>query len=475
MLELSEKFFSFLNRSGIKYCHWKSNCRLAKGLEGKTDLDLLVAMEDQKAFEAALPQFDFRKVLTDPRRRIADVEDYLGFDKQSGRLIHLHVHYRLVLGERFIKNHVLPIEPLIFDNLVTEMGVRIPCPEIELLLLIIRAHMKIGALSFIRYVAGQLIGKKNAPYPADIVDEIRDLAARCDHNKFSRLLALSGIQLDAEAANRSVEVISKGRLRPLDVLAWRRLIMRAMRRYRKETGIQVRFKYYAHCLRALPVLKRFFSVRKKTLAGPGRIISIIGADGSGKSTLVKELNSWLSWKLDVRKAYYGVPKTGVVRAWRVVIRALTKLGLHSLAGFAGRLYHVYVANKRYRIYKRTLEAASTGSVVITDRFPMTEFNAMDEPMDGPRLTNARGFMSGLFSRAEARQYGRITHPDRIFVLRADVSVLHARKGDVPFEQHKAKADAVNSIKPSSTIKLVDAASPYKQVLLDVKAGIWEVL
>ena len=38
------------------------------------------------------------------------MESFLGFDPTTGTLLHLDVHYRLVLGEQLIKNHHLPVE-----------------------------------------------------------------------------------------------------------------------------------------------------------------------------------------------------------------------------------------------------------------------------------------------------------------------------------------------------------------------------
>ena len=111
--------------TGIKYCHWKSNSSLSRALNGGTDLDLLIDADAKPEFESALNKYEFKKLLSDPVRRIPWLEDYLGLDYTSGRLIHLHVHYRLILGQRYIKNHHLPIEALIFENLTTKSGVRI--------------------------------------------------------------------------------------------------------------------------------------------------------------------------------------------------------------------------------------------------------------------------------------------------------------------------------------------------------------
>ena len=49
-------------------------------------------------------------VVPSPAATYPAMEHLLGMDRASGRMFHLHVHYQLVLGERFVKNHRLPLE-----------------------------------------------------------------------------------------------------------------------------------------------------------------------------------------------------------------------------------------------------------------------------------------------------------------------------------------------------------------------------
>src|SRR5207245_5117378 len=44
---------------------------------------------------------------------------------------------------------------------------------------------------------------------------------------------------------------------------------------------------------------------RRTLPQGGAVIAFVGADGSGKSTLVRELAAWLSPKVDVVHLYFG--------------------------------------------------------------------------------------------------------------------------------------------------------------------------
>ena len=100
MLEICRSFFNHLNSNNIRYCHWKSNVRLEQALEGKTDLDILVHPDDRGKLETGVTIFDIKRVLSHRLKRVPDIEDYLGFDHDTGRMIHLHVHFQLILGQK---------------------------------------------------------------------------------------------------------------------------------------------------------------------------------------------------------------------------------------------------------------------------------------------------------------------------------------------------------------------------------------
>src|SRR5574338_1227695 len=109
-LNAARDLFKALAANHVRYCHWKSNLRLEQGLLGKTDLDLLVDASHMGLLRRILAEQDIKPVLAPPGKRYPGIEDWLGFDTQTGRLFHLHVHYRLVLGEQFVKNYHVPLE-----------------------------------------------------------------------------------------------------------------------------------------------------------------------------------------------------------------------------------------------------------------------------------------------------------------------------------------------------------------------------
>jgi hypothetical protein len=188
MLELCRRFFDRLNQDGVRYCQWKSNSHLEAGLAGKTDLDLLVHPDDQAAFEAALASCDFKTILSPPSKRFPGFEDYLGFDVATGGFVHVHLHYSLIMGRKYIKDLHLPLEALYFANLTRKLGVNIPCAELELIMLIMRAHLKTDYLSVVKHAIKGAMGAKYTAFPPDIENELSNLITTSDMDRVVKLL-----------------------------------------------------------------------------------------------------------------------------------------------------------------------------------------------------------------------------------------------------------------------------------------------
>ncbi len=477
MLEICKLFFEYLNSRKIRYCHWKSNAHLEKALAGKTDLDLLVHRDDRGEFEEALGEFVFKKILSPPEKCFDGLEDFLGFDQATGSLVHLHIHYKLVLGQRYIKNHHLPIEELIFENLIVQSGVFIPCPELELLLLIIRAHMKIDQKSLLKHwIKNVLLRDKGyTAFPADIEAELSDLISKNDALKFKEILHKTKLPLAEIIFTRFIVIFSEKEVGVWDIVKNHYRILSGLKEFRRSKSVLVYLKYCCFFSSEILLRRGLMKPKRKTIHSGGRIISLVGADGSGKSTLIKDLEKWLSWKLSVAKFYYGIPKTKRIVLLAFAMRVFRKIRLGFGATFLECVLWTYIAKQRFRISLLALNEAKRGHAVIMDRFPLKVFHDMPEPMDGPRLSRKVSKMGLFFSRKERYYYDKISLPDRIFVLQVTIDELRKRKTDLNLETHIIKADAVNSISGDEKTVLIDANKPYSDVLLDIKRKIWALL
>ena len=108
MLKKSKELFDSWNQHSMTYIHWKGNDHLDEGLNGDTDLDVLLAEKDRVAGCAILNDIGFVQFHSQFGSRYPNVEDWIGFDEATGRLLHLHLHYALVSGHPGLKEFELP-------------------------------------------------------------------------------------------------------------------------------------------------------------------------------------------------------------------------------------------------------------------------------------------------------------------------------------------------------------------------------
>ena len=475
MLEVSRIFFDRLNRDGVRYCQWKSNSHLEAGLAGKTDLDLLVHPDDQAAFEAALASCDFKKILSPPSKRFPGFEDYLGFDAATGAFVHVHLHYRLIMGRKYIKDLHLPLESLYFANLTSKLGVNIPCAELELIMLIMRAHLKVDYLSLLKHAIKGVMGAKYTAFPPDIEDELTNLIATSDMDRVVRLIGESGLPLDFAWCRKFMDRFVSGKLKWFQILAGHYHIRRLLRPYRRNTGLGVQVEYLRHFLLNTQVGSRLAPSQKKTLPGGGRVFSVIGADGSGKSTLIADLKKWLSWKLVTKQYYYGIPKDAARSVADALMSGFSKLRLRGLERLTSNVLLLHVARRRRAVSRRSRIDVDAGWVVITDRFPLPDFKAMPQPMDNPRIDPTATLFGKNLRKSEEACYADLRFPDLAIVLQVDIEELRRRKTDLPRSLHEIKASAVNAIRPRERLVTIDANRPYADVLLEVKRLVWQAL
>ncbi|MEX1133537.1 MAG: hypothetical protein WED83_01685 [Acidimicrobiia bacterium] len=471
-LQLAASLFDTLDSKDIAYIHWKSNEHLHAAVRGQTDLDLLVPPENRESFRAVVDTLGFVTMLAPEERRVPGLESFLGFDVATGSLLHLDVHYRLVLGEQLIKNHHLPIEQWLLADPVRLEGVRVPPPARELLLLYVRAMLKTTGRQFLRSIV-----KGGSPLPERIQTEASWLADQVNGADLKE--AAETVQL-AITAEEVAEFHRRAQDRDFDwryVLGCKRSLRKRLRRHeRLPRHLAVPKRMWLR-FRSTRLAKRFgWGIPLRRLQGTAPVIAAVGADGAGKSRLTRDLERWLGWKLTVRHVYFGQPKSGflfkLLNKPGSTARARGNTGLlAAIAHYTDTLKWVILANQRRSLAADARERADSGEVVIAERYPLAEFRTMTAPMDGPRLHGVPGAMA----RRELRAYDAIETPDLVLVLRTDLDTLRNRKLDLTIEEHTAKVEAVRHLTPGPGRVVIDAGPPYERVLLEAKTAIWKTI
>jgi thymidylate kinase len=492
-LALLVALFQALNEQGLRYCHWKSNLNLGRSMRGLTDLDLLVDRSHGMSFREVLLQHDFKPLQSPCHKQYPAMEDYLGFDRDSGRLIHLHVHYQLVLGEQYVKNYHLPLEQEFLDGEHSDGGVKLPSPELETIVLAIRALLKTRDRDLLKGI----LSARGGILPAGILAEFEYLLDQTTVESISSVLESQVDLVSGDLVLGFLDTLKKGQGSGLTFYRLRRRLRRELAPYQRFSRWRAICVYVRNGLlprfRVLP--RRYLTRKRKTMMSGGLTIAVLGVDGAGKSTVIADLRRFLSWRLTLHTYYMGSQQPSRVTSmigWgsRMAIRACRAVKL--LLGnrnpeFLRRLSHLFrsfyllaVARDRHRRYIHGQRRAAQGDVVLYDRYPLPAIRMGSRFMDGPRIassyTGEMGRVLTALARAEQEIYRQIRLPDHLIVLHVSPDVSVQRKPDHKREMIETKYQALQHMERADLCATeIDADQPLHQVLLQVKTTVWDLL
>ena len=476
-------------RHDISYCYWKSRRRIHSALTGEADLDLLVKREDQHRAEMILLAQGFKLFTTVANRDHPSVLSFLGLDRVSGRLVHIHLHLRLIVGERLLRNYRLPWEEEVLRRtfLHPVLQIRMLDSTIEAFLLAVRSCLELRRSDPVALRQWQATKRKFALDRADV-------AARVDR---AALHELASALLNDELAAMLVDAIF-GQAELEDQGRFRRSMTRHLSVFRTYNAFEARLRSAWRALlwvagnanRHLFHLPRPWSRRAP---GGGCVIAIVGVDGSGKTTVVAAIRAWLGSEVDVMPIYFG---TGdgrpslLLRPFKLMVPLVTRIlrakprgASHGnvsdrppgpLYGFLLMVWATIVAREKHNKLLAARRGANRGLVVITDRYPQSEIYGFN---DGPllkRLTKVPHWL-GKFEDA-AYALARRLRPD--LVLRLDVLPETAARREpdmVPALIRERIADLQSLTFAGARTVRVDAEQPLNDVIRAVQGEIWRLL
>jgi thymidylate kinase len=462
----SAELLTDLLQANVRFVHWKGNMHLVSSLEGKTDMELLVHPDDRRPFETILKKRSYKKLHSQPWNRVPANEDWLGFDFDTGNLLHLHTHYDLATKITYGKYLHLPWLELFFRHLKIDSltGWPIPIPELETIVLLIRIH------------ANLLHDKQEMPVKKQ--KELRMLLSEVKVQRFQDLCRELQLNvpdnLDIEISN-IVQGYSDATIFRLSSLLYHQLpgCVKASQPMPK-----IKTLYYKCFLTINRFAGRFTAPvqLKKTVAEGGKIMALVGSDGSGKSTLCNDLVKWLTFKIDAHYFYFGkrpyiksygrklFSKTGFLFNNAVISRYFKK--------GAGSLFYIGLIQKKIKMLRLGKRLSKKNSVVICDRFPQKDLKGY---FDGPRLQSKR---NTWFRGLEMKQFNKLgaTGADVVFRLNISPEIASRRKPEHDYQMIEQKCMHLSGISfGQARVIDVDAGRPYDQVLLDIKRKVWENL
>jgi thymidylate kinase len=487
----------------VRYCHWKSTTGIARALEGRTDLDLLVDREDAARFGEITAGLGFKPFISHVSRRFPGVADLLGHDEASGRIVHLHVYHQLVLGEHHVKNHRLPIESVVLASATLRDGIRVPAPEIEVAILVMRTLLKYRDEDALKDRFG--LGRRGG-IPPDTRAELLDLRQRTTPEGIRTTIERDLPMIPADVVLGLLDLVAT---RPRDAAAigaLRARVRAALAGYERMPRGSARRRYLqARASKLWPVrplvgaLNRT-QARRKSPATGGVTIAIVGPDGAGKTTIIDALTEWLAWRVNVATLYLGSARPSpaasvgraLVHAGRRGDRGVRKVlgdshpASRAVSGMSGVLdatRAVLEARDRAKRAAHGWRLAAQGWLVIFDRFPLLDVQVGDRAMDGPRIVPpGSGPLSGLIrwlAAAERRAYARIPRPDHLVVLRVRPEVAVGRKQPRDPDAVARKAAALLDLDPAAAaagaVHVIDAERPLDEVVAEVRDLVWREL
>jgi hypothetical protein len=502
-LKIVRGLIGCLETSGILYCHWKSNEHLDAAVAGDTDLDILFEEAKHARVVELVRQAGFVPFRTVWFTRYPGIEDFIGIDNEKGKMVHIHAHFQLILGEKRVKSYHLPWEDDLLKTRIWDekAGIYRSDPTLEILLLVIREAIKLRKTDRRpwKYTKYNRAAKSGSD---------REIAWLRERVSLKDLHSLAEKYCGPQIS-RAIDQLYREGLSSSALADLRRLILPAFQQYRR---------YHRWHAAAIGVAREssFLLSRavKKTVVpslpirriarSKGLIIAVLGADGSGKSTVSAEVARELSTKIDVMHLYMGSGNgPGSLMRWPVdvirrAVRGLTanRIGIVKKTGRSQEettkwklrkiphygfqtMWALTLAREKRLKLKRAWRARQKGVFVICDRYPQTDIEGYN---DGPllgRLARSELWFLRLLGYWERSSYAQAAKyaPDLVVRLLGHTHVLAHRRPEMSLETISRKQEGIRAIQfPRSTrIVEIDAGKPLEEVITGAMGAVGNMI
>ncbi|MEO0968820.1 MAG: hypothetical protein AAFX80_10880 [Cyanobacteria bacterium J06639_18] len=485
MLRLVQDLVEKLNHQKIIYCHWKSNTSIQDALSGIGDLDLLVNREDVQKFEGTLAYLGFKRVIDPLQVNCPSIFHFYGLDRDTGILVHLHVYYRVITGESLLKNYCLPLEKIILKESEILKDIPVPSKAAELIVFVLR--MMVKHTSILEYMLLLRSGE-------DLRKELKFLLTDESVKKFPIILENNLPSVDIKLFNQCLECIQNKS--PLLRHFW--LSIKLRRQLKNFNRLSFTSEWLLRAkLFIQRILWRFLaSGKSKKLVSGGAVIAFVGAEATGKSTLVKETRSWLGKVFHVSSVHLGKPPSTWLsflpnltlpifrrisardRMSSVIVDSSTKEKNISLL-YAIR--SILVAWDRYQLATKIRRQVANGKLVICDRYPSTIVGAMDSArLNTPEKKGWKNNILRYLAKLENQIYRQIPPPDLVIQLNVPVDVAMKRNQSRDKEEPsdyvlcRHTKGMIPSFPMSKTI-LIDSNQSIPETISCVRQSLWDAI
>ncbi len=404
-----------LREREIPNVSWKNNHELELVLNGDTDLDLYVPKPEKRNFLETAQKHQWLQV----KNPVADYPDlchFYGIGKDL-KVYHIHVYFQVITGESWLKEYNLPIGDFLINNRVrSEIDhLYVLNGKSQAYLFALRHFLKGGSISSrILYV------KELKSYQM----EWKTCSSSLDASVHSTFLDLSDYMDKSGFYEDSIELPS---------ILKARKVRKQLYKYLRFYHVSLPFRRVKHFF--VRLLNKSVFKRKKIFLNRGYIIVITGADGAGKTTMIRELSNFFSTYLTTKTVALGKPQGKFIEWIRSTLMGSNyKSDVVSGSDTKNKepsvlkcITSIILASLRYRESKKALKIAQNGELVISDRWPTMETGKMDGPKIDLASMSSR--LKIWMAKIEKKIYQSIPDADCSIILTipSEVAVKRNRK------------------------------------------------
>ena len=489
------RIFSELTIEGCTPVFWKSPGFSYLSFDKNDDVDIFIGSCDLDLIHRVFMSNGFKKIVSASWRSIDGVGDYIGYSEDDKYLIHIQVYVAVTLGK-----------PAGDQCRLSNSGLKLSIKHCGL-----SGFSSYSDAAVLRLCSAALLERYQRRTLQRYLGEVRLYKQKCGLEE----LVSSWERLFGPRCIDSLLKVAGGDPLSTDYKALKELKMcvaNSDNTIFMPSSLTDKFKSLVSGLNRktmnVPVLPRRI--------GAGAVVVILGSDGSGKSTLSRNLVNIFNKKLDTRLIYFGTGNgpSAIYRKPFVFGRWVYER-IQAVKGSSGSksewnkndvstthvnrpvsepsrkhqssqlfmdvvkgLWGISVAFERAAKHRKCLKLKRRGFVVITDRFPQVAHPGIH---DGPRLSrwlDSQNRYKKWLANWEKSVYTQISTyiVDQVIFLDVDLPTALLRRPEEAEQELNLRIDTIRKIKIASRRNVrIDAALPLYQVQQIAVHSVLDVL